>query len=140
MSIGFELPPNENPADFFLDIVSGCVPCQANPDFSTEVRNWTALKGFVNAHGDQLYLSVIAAFIVSEFLEWRAQDLYGIWEELGGAWAEAAATEAGTAGAADAAESAAVPELSPQQLQLVQEHFDRVPVCPWPLLVYARPK
>ena len=37
ISIGFELPPNENPADFFLDIVSGCVPCQANPDFSTEV-------------------------------------------------------------------------------------------------------
>lgn len=37
ISCGFELPPNENPADFFLDIVSGCVPCQANPEFSTEV-------------------------------------------------------------------------------------------------------
>ncbi|BDA44911.1 probable broad substrate specificity ATP-binding cassette transporter at N-terminal half [Coccomyxa sp. Obi] len=36
VSIGFELPPNENPADFFLDIVSGCVPCHANPDFKPE--------------------------------------------------------------------------------------------------------
>jgi hypothetical protein len=37
ISLGFELPPNENPADFFLDLVSGCVPCHANPDFKTEV-------------------------------------------------------------------------------------------------------
>ena len=36
--LGFQLPPNENPADFFLDIVSGCVACQANPDFQIEVR------------------------------------------------------------------------------------------------------
>ena len=58
------------------------------------------------------------------------QDLYGIWEELGGAWAEAAATGASAAGALEAVEgtspAAAAPELSPQQLQLVQEHFDRV--------------
>lgn len=66
------------------------------------------------------------------------QDLYGIWEELGGDWAEAAAASASAAGALEAAEAspaATAPELSPQQLQLVQEHFDRVPVCPWPLLV-----
>lgn len=37
ISLGFELPPNENPADFFLDIVSGCIPCHANPDFKPEV-------------------------------------------------------------------------------------------------------
>ena len=36
--LGFQLPANENPADFFLDIVSGCVTCHANPDFQTEVR------------------------------------------------------------------------------------------------------
>ena len=35
--LGFQLPANENPADFFLDIVSGCVTCHANPDFQTEV-------------------------------------------------------------------------------------------------------
>jgi hypothetical protein len=37
--LGFQLPPNENPADFFLDIVSGCVACHANPDFQIEVHN-----------------------------------------------------------------------------------------------------
>lgn len=42
-SIGFELPPNENPADFFLDIVSGCVPCHANPDFEPEVHTHSAV-------------------------------------------------------------------------------------------------
>ena len=36
--LGFQLPANENPADFFLDIVSGCVTCHANADFQTEVR------------------------------------------------------------------------------------------------------
>lgn len=51
------------------------------------------------------------------------QDLYKIWEEIGGAWAEDAAQEA-NAGQQDAADT--VPELSPQQMQLVQEHFDRV--------------
>jgi hypothetical protein len=58
-----------------------------------------------------------------------AQDLYGIWEELGGAWAEAAANEAGAQETADSPGPAA-PELSPQQLQLVQEHFDRVRCLP----------
>ena len=37
--LGFQLPPNENPADFFLDIVSGCVACHTNPDFQIEVSN-----------------------------------------------------------------------------------------------------
>ncbi|KAK9908170.1 hypothetical protein WJX75_003729 [Coccomyxa subellipsoidea] len=47
ISIGFELPPNENPADFFLDIVSGCVPCHANPDFKPEdlYGTWEDLGG-----------------------------------------------------------------------------------------------
>jgi hypothetical protein len=49
--------------------------------------------------------------------------LYNIWEERGGAWADDAAQEA-SAGQQDAADP--VPELSPQQMQLVQEHFDRV--------------
>jgi hypothetical protein len=38
--LGFQLPPNENPADFFLDIVSGCVACHANPDFQIEVSTY----------------------------------------------------------------------------------------------------
>lgn len=37
-SLGFQLPPNENPADWFLDIISGIVPCPADPDFKPEVR------------------------------------------------------------------------------------------------------
>lgn len=37
-SLGFELPPNENPADFCLDIISGAVPCREKPDFQAEVR------------------------------------------------------------------------------------------------------
>ena len=37
--LGFQLPANENPADFFLDIVSGCVACHANPDFQIEVND-----------------------------------------------------------------------------------------------------
>ena len=36
-SLGFQLPPNENPADFCLDVVSGSIPCQASPDFRPEV-------------------------------------------------------------------------------------------------------
>lgn len=36
-SLGFELPPNENPADFCLDIISGAVPCRGRPDFRVEV-------------------------------------------------------------------------------------------------------
>jgi hypothetical protein len=37
LSLGFDLPANENPADWFLDIISGIVPCRTNPDFSQEV-------------------------------------------------------------------------------------------------------
>lgn len=36
-SLGFELPLNENPADFCLDVISGCVACQKNVDFTPEV-------------------------------------------------------------------------------------------------------
>ena len=36
-SLGFELPPNENPADFCLDVISGSIPCQGRPDFQPEV-------------------------------------------------------------------------------------------------------
>ncbi len=36
-SLGFELPPNENPADFCLDVISGSIPCQGHPDFRPEV-------------------------------------------------------------------------------------------------------
>ena len=45
--LGFQLPANENPADFFLDIVSGCVTCQANADFQTEVS--FPIAGYVPA-------------------------------------------------------------------------------------------
>ena len=36
-SLGFELPLNENPADFCLDVISGCVVCQHDADFTPEV-------------------------------------------------------------------------------------------------------
>ena len=36
-SLGFELPPNENPADFCLDIISGAVSCSGRPNFQPEV-------------------------------------------------------------------------------------------------------
>ena len=36
ISLGFELPPNENPADFCLDIISGAVTCRGRPDFQPE--------------------------------------------------------------------------------------------------------
>lgn len=36
-SLGFQLPPNENPADFCLDVVSGSIQCQTSPDFRPEV-------------------------------------------------------------------------------------------------------
>ena len=32
-SIGFECPALQNPADFFMDVISGEVPCQGKPDF-----------------------------------------------------------------------------------------------------------
>ena len=36
-SLGFELPPHENPADFFLDVISGTIPCRTDPDFRPKV-------------------------------------------------------------------------------------------------------
>jgi len=36
-SLGFELPENENPADFCLDIISGAVSCRGKPNFQPEV-------------------------------------------------------------------------------------------------------
>ena len=51
------------------------------------------------------------------------QDLYGIWENIGSEWVGTGVSDS-AAPARDSPE--AVPELSPQQLQLVQEHFDRV--------------
>ena len=41
-SLGFELPPNENPADFCLDVISGSIPCQGRPDFRPEVHSLTS--------------------------------------------------------------------------------------------------
>ena len=38
-SLGFELPPNENPADFFLDIISGIVPCKDDQAFRPVVSS-----------------------------------------------------------------------------------------------------
>lgn len=32
-SIGFACPPQENPADFFLDVISGLIPCSKKSDF-----------------------------------------------------------------------------------------------------------
>lgn len=42
-SLGFELPPNENPADFCLDVISGSIPCQGRPDFRPEVHSCSLL-------------------------------------------------------------------------------------------------
>ena len=36
-SLGFDLPQNENPADFCLDIISGAVPCRGRPNFQPSV-------------------------------------------------------------------------------------------------------
>lgn len=36
-SLGFRLPPNENPADFCLDVISGSIPCDGKADFTPEV-------------------------------------------------------------------------------------------------------
>ena len=36
-SLGFRLPPNENPADFCLDVISGSIPCEGKADFTPEV-------------------------------------------------------------------------------------------------------
>lgn len=35
-SLGFALPPNENPADFAMDVLSGCVPRNDHPEFQPE--------------------------------------------------------------------------------------------------------
>ena len=43
--LGFELPPHENPADFFLDVTSGTIPCRTDPHFKPKVlqggRGWS---------------------------------------------------------------------------------------------------
>ena len=55
-SLGFELPPNENPADFCLDVISGAVPRRGKPDFRSEAS--------VTLQHDQFYYccTVTAAF------------------------------------------------------------------------------
>lgn len=45
--LGFELPINENPADFFLDVISGIVPCKDDPAFRPVVSG--VLRFFVHA-------------------------------------------------------------------------------------------
>ncbi len=52
-----------------------------------------------------------------------AQDLYGMWEDIGSEWVGTGSHDS-AAPVRDSPEAA--PELSPQQLQLVQQHFDRV--------------
>ena len=42
-SLGFDLPQNENPADFCLDIISGVVACRRRPGFQPEVCHSTWL-------------------------------------------------------------------------------------------------
>ena len=42
-SLGFELPPNESPADFCLDIISGAVPCRGKPNFRPSVSQFFSL-------------------------------------------------------------------------------------------------
>lgn len=37
--LGFPLPPNENPADFCLDVISGCVASKTNASLRPEVRS-----------------------------------------------------------------------------------------------------
>jgi hypothetical protein len=33
-NLGFSIPPNENPADFFLDAITGRIACPTRPNFS----------------------------------------------------------------------------------------------------------
>lgn len=57
-SLGFELPPNENPADFCLDVVSGSIPCQGRPDFRPEVRCWSSVhRTSSGMSADGIYLA-----------------------------------------------------------------------------------
>ena len=55
-SLGFELPPNENPADFCLDVISGSIPCQGRPDFRPEVCPQLALccNPFCSSHASEI--------------------------------------------------------------------------------------
>merc|ERR1712048_1529186 len=48
-SLGFEMPPNENPADWFMDIISGEVPNPRIPDFKPEMLFdiWVNRKGSI---------------------------------------------------------------------------------------------
>ena len=34
--IGFPLPPKTNPADYYMDVVAGLIPCESNPKFVKE--------------------------------------------------------------------------------------------------------
>ena len=43
-SLGFDLPPHENPADFFLDCISGVVSCRLDSDFRPAVRACRVLR------------------------------------------------------------------------------------------------
>ncbi len=101
--LGFQLPPNENPADFFLDIVSGCVACHANPDFQIEVRCCARvclwhIEGYSCTHKnkpDALGCSLVLG-CCSRLLSTTAQDLpfymramakqnlHSVWRDTGG--------------------------------------------------------
>ncbi|KAL3159876.1 hypothetical protein ABBQ38_010274 [Trebouxia sp. C0009 RCD-2024] len=91
-SLGFELPPNENPADFCLDVISGSIPCQGRPDF-------------------------------------RPEDLYPAWIDQGMDWMGLHGQAAVTHNQSPAAQAAPAPQdlmLSPEQLQLVTDYFQKV--------------
>ncbi|KAL0037315.1 hypothetical protein WJX79_001603 [Trebouxia sp. C0005] len=91
-SLGFELPPNENPADFCLDVISGSIPCQGHPDF-------------------------------------RPEDLYPAWIEQGLEWIAVNGQQAADTNQAPAVPAAPLPQdlmLSPEQLQLVTDYFQKV--------------
>ncbi|KAL0020410.1 hypothetical protein WJX77_000240 [Trebouxia sp. C0004] len=91
-SLGFELPPNENPADFCLDVISGSIPCQGHPGF-------------------------------------RPEDLYPAWIQQGLEWIAVNGQQAADTNQAHAVPAAPLPQdlvLSPEQLQLVTDYFQKV--------------
>jgi hypothetical protein len=97
-SLGFQLPRNENPADFAMDVLSGSVPRAGAPSFQPEelVPLWAA-QG--------------AAWV-------RAQ------QAAGGAGAGAGAGGDAGAGAALSAPRPAPEAVDPEQLRLLEVHFN----------------
>jgi ABC-type multidrug transport system ATPase subunit len=50
--IGFPLPPRTNPADYYMDVVAGLIPCDNKPDFQKEDLFDLWIKAPENLHSE----------------------------------------------------------------------------------------